>query len=153
MLQFGMKPPLSHKDFLEECRRQLSAGDMANLEKNTVGLSKEWNIFDISLRNELVRLRSAKKGKNPDNYLRGTKETNPFTEPMAHWAVNQDSPMDAEKYLDKIRWEKIEDIKRGHYFDTDYLAAYGIQLRILERWDRIDSGGGMKILEELTGKI
>ena len=55
--------------------------------------------------------------------------------------------------MDKIRWEKIEEFKAGHYFDMEYLAAYDLQLQMLERWDRINSGDGMKILEGLTEKI
>ncbi len=153
MLQFGMKPPISYSDFLEQCAQQLSQDEMDALKEDKSLLLKKWKIFDISLRNELVRTRAVKKGKDPNNYLRGSGGIDPFIAPLAHWAANQDSPMEAEKYLDKIRWEKIEEIKSGHYFDMEYLAAYGLQLQILERWDRINSGDGMKILEGLTEKI
>jgi len=56
-------------------------------------------------------------------------------------------------YLDRIRWEKIEELKTGHYFDIEYLTAYCLQLQILERWDRVDSGSGMEILKELVENI
>lgn len=153
MLQFGMKPPLSYSNFLEQCAQELSPRETEELKEERIPLLKKWKIFDISLRNELVRTRAVKKGKDPNNYLRASDGIDPFIAPLAHWAVNQDSPMDAERYLDRIRWEKIEEIKTGHYFDTEYLAAYGLQLQILERWDRINSGDGMKILEGLTEKI
>ncbi|MCX5692498.1 MAG: DUF2764 family protein [Candidatus Omnitrophica bacterium] len=152
MLHFGMKPAFSYSDFLEECGRQLSQDEMGALKEDKNPLLKKWKIFDTGLRNELARTRAVKKGKDPNSYLRGSEGIDPFIAPLAHWAVNQHSPMDAEMYLDKIRWEKIEEIKSGHYFDTEYLAAYGLQLQILERWDRINSGDGMKILEGLTGK-
>ena len=153
MLQFGMKPPISYADFLEQCAQELSPCEAEELKEERIPLLKKWKIFDISLRNELVRTRAVKKGKDPNKYLRLSDGSGPFIAPLAHWVVNQDSPMDAERYLDKIRWEKIEEIKTGHYFDTEYLAAYGLQLQILERWDRINSGDGMKILEGLTEKI
>ena len=86
-------------------------------------------------------------------YLRGSAGFDPFIAPLVHWAMNQDSPMDGELYLDKIRWEKMEEIKTGHYFDIEYLAAYGLQLKILERWARINTTDGSKVLENLTGKI
>jgi hypothetical protein len=145
MLQFGIKPPISYVDFIEECGHEINWDE--------ISLLKKWKIFDTGLRNELARTRAVKRGKNPDNYLRDSDSVDPFIAPLAHWAVNHDSPMDAEKYLDKIRWEKIEEIKSGNYFDTEYLAAYGLQLQILERWDRINSGDGMKILQRLTEKI
>lgn len=150
MLQFGMKPPVSYSDFLEKCSYELSPDDMDALKENKTSLSEKWNIFDRSLRNELVRMRALKRDKDPNNYLRGDEGADPFIEPLAHWAVNHDSPMEVEKYLDRIRWEKIEEIKAGHYFDIEYLAAYGLWLQMLERWERINSGDGMKILETLA---
>jgi hypothetical protein len=153
MLQFGMKPPISYSDFLEACGQQLSQDEIDVLKKDKNPLLKKWKNFDRALRNELARIRAVKKGKDPNKYLRGSDGLDPFIAPLAHWAINQESPMEAEKYLDGIRWEKIEEIKTGHYFDIEYLTAYGLQLQILERWDRINSGDGMKILEGLTEKI
>lgn len=153
MLQFGMKPPLSYSDFLEKCGEELSRNEMDALKNGELPLLKQWNIFDRNLKNELVRTRAAKMGKDPARYLRDSEAVNPFIAPLAHWAVNQDSPMEAEIHLDKIRWEKIEEIKTGHYFDIEHLLAYSLQLQILERWDKINSGDGMKILEGLAGRI
>lgn len=153
MLQFGMKPPLSYSDFLEECGHQLSQDDMDSLKERKGPLFEEWDNYDTSLRNELARTRALKKGKDPDRYLRGGVGVDPFVAPLAHWAVSHDSPMEAEIHLDKIRWEKIEEIKTGHYFDMGYLAAYSLHLQILERWARINSGDGMKILSAFALKI
>ncbi|MDP2910747.1 MAG: DUF2764 family protein [Candidatus Omnitrophota bacterium] len=142
MLHFGMKPPFSYPDFL------------ALWESHSHhALLKEWERFNKSLANELVRTRAVKKGKDPNKYLRDSDGLDPFIAPLAHWATNQDSPMEAELYLDKIKWEKIEELKAGHYFDIEYLIAYGLQLQILERWDKINSGDGVEILERLAGKI
>lgn len=162
MLQFGMKPPFSYPDFLEQCGPELSPDDVNILERASIGpstdiddelpLLKEWKSFNRNLGNELARIRAVKKGKDPNIYLRGNEGFDPFTAPLAHWAANQDSPMEGELYLDKIRWNKIEEIKQGHYFDIESLAAYGLELQILERWNRINSGDGMEILESLTGK-
>ncbi|MDP2980827.1 MAG: DUF2764 family protein [Candidatus Omnitrophota bacterium] len=163
MLHFGMKPLFFYPDFLEACSSELNQDDMGilvNLSiepsmdiEDKLPLLKEWKSFNRGLGNELVRTRAAKKGKDPNKYLRGNEGLDPFIAPLAHWAVNQDSPAEAELYLDRARWEKIEEIKTGHYFDIEYLAAYGLQLKILERWHRINSGEGVKVLEGLAGKL
>ena len=163
MLQFGMKLPFSYEGFLERCRLELNQEDMDALARVSIEpsvdiedklpLLKEWKRFNRSLKNELARTRAVKKGRDPNKYLRGNDGLDPFIAPLAHWAINQDSLMEAEAYLDRIRWEKIEEIKTGHYFDIEYLAAYGLQLKILERWQRINSGEGTKVLEGLKGKI
>lgn len=163
MLQFGMKLPFSYEGFLERCRLELNQEDMDALARVSIEpsvdiedklpLLKEWKRFNRSLKNELARTRAIKKGRDPNKYLRGNDGLDPFIAPLAHWAINQDSPMETEAYLDRIRWEKIEEIKTGHYFDIECLAAYGLQLKILERWQRINSGEGTKVLEGLRGKI
>lgn len=155
MLHFGMKPPLSYADFLDSCASELTQSGMDILRETDYNNNflKEWESFNRGLNNELVRTRAAKKGKDPNKYLREDSGMNPFIAPLAHWSVNQDSPMEAELYLDRVRWDKIEEIKTGHYFDIEYLLAYGLQLRILERWHRINSADGVKVLETLTGKI
>nr|MBU1328974.1 DUF2764 domain-containing protein [Candidatus Omnitrophota bacterium] len=165
MLYFGMKPPFSYHDFLEACKPELNKDDidiLAGLSMEPLDLQesgsrnallKKWERFNESLTNELVRTRAVKKGKDPNKYLRGDNGVDPFIAPLTHWAVNQDSPMEAESYLDRAKWEKIEEIKEGHYFDMEYLAAYGLQLKILERWHRINSLDGSKVLEGLTEKI
>ena len=161
MLHFGMKPPFSYPDFLGSCASELSQDDMDILRESDSHkepgsrsvLLKEWENFNRGLMNELVRARAVKKGKDPNKYLRGDSGVDPFIAPLTHWAVNQDSPMEAELYLDRARWNKIEEIKTGHYFDIEYLTAYGFQLKILERWARINSVDGVKVLENLAEKI
>lgn len=166
MLYFQMKMPFTYFDFLEKCKQELSQDDVNILARLSIepsdllesdshssALLKEWKGFNRSLRNELVRTRAAKKGKDPYKYLRGNQQSDPFIAPLAHFAVHQDSPMEAELYLDKIRWEKIEELKAGHYFDVDYLIAYSLQLKILERWQRVNSGEGVKVLEGLAKNI
>ena len=155
MLHFGMKPPISYPDFLEVCSSEVNQEDMEILRESDShsAILKEWEGFNRRLRNELVRTRAAKKGKDPNKYLRGDNGADPFIAPLAHWSVNQDSPMEAELYLDRVKWDKIEEMKTGHYFDMEYLAAYGLQLKILERWHRINSADGVKVLEGLAEKI
>ena len=163
MLQFGMKPPFTYSDFLEKCGLELGKEDRDILKRasmkpsedaeDKLPLLEEWKTFDRNLRNELVKIRADKKGKDQAGYLRGSAGFDPFIAPLAHWAMNQDSPMDGELYLDKVRWEKMEEIKTGHYFDIEYLTVYCLQLQILERWNRINSGDGMKALERMAGKI
>jgi len=152
MLQFGIKPHFFHKEFLEKCREQLNISDMETLEKELEERSpvlKEWNRFNSSLRNELARNRAIRKHKDPQQYIKEGIPQDPFVAPFSHWAVSQDSPLDAEYYLDRVRWEKLDELAVGHYFDMGYLIIYSLKLKILERWHIIDSGTGMNLLENL----
>lgn len=160
MLEFGIKPPLSYKDFLSHCKEQLYSRDIGIIKRATTAPREdikdpspsleEWKRFDNTLRNELAKARAIRKSKDPAGYIRGEYWTDPFIASFVHWVVNQDSPLEAEISLDRFRWEKIEDLAKGHYFDIDYLVTYALKLQILERWQRISSGRGPEFLQELV---
>lgn len=162
MLEFGMKAPISYNEFCLRCREQLASSDMDILNRasispaedavDSVPILRKWKEFELSLRNEITRHRGAKYSKDPLKYIRGENYPDPFTAGFAQWAVNQDSPIEAELSLDRARWEKIQELKKGHYFDVYFLIAYSLELQILERWERINSEGGMQILAGLVEK-
>ena len=161
LLEFGMKMPISYEDFFSSCREQLSSKDLEAIKRAKIAPTEEakdpyptlgqWKRFDITLRNELSRYRASKKSKDTAAYIRGEGYLDPFIATEAHWAANEASPLEAERFLDRFRWETIEELEREHYFDIDYLIAYALKLQILGRWQRIvDSEGGMRVLQNLT---
>lgn len=163
MLEFGMKMPFLYSDFLTLCQEQLSSCDMEII--NRVRISpyedtedssptlREWKIFDTALRNEIAKRRAVKRSKNHTKYIRGESYSSPFISEFVRQITNQDSPLEAEISLDSLKWEKIEELKIGHYFDIDYLITYALQLQILERWEKINSEGGMQVLQGLLEQV
>ena len=153
LLEFGMRKPPSYDAFLNRCEEQLSP-DEVKLVKGikTTALLKEWKKFDTTLKNEIVKCRAAKKGKDPLRYIRGEGLQDPFVARFARRITREDSPLEAERALDRFRWEKTEELSQGHYFDIDFLVTYALQLEILERWERINSGGGIDKLQKLLEK-
>lgn len=162
MLEFGMKIPFPYSSFISRCEEQLEGPDLALIKRASIsapercdersGVLRQWNFFDMCLRNELTRYRSGKLSKDVSRYTRGEGFLDPFTSSFARWAVNEESPLETELAIDRMRWLKIEEFKKGHYFDIDYLTAYALELQILERWQRINSANGMEVLEGLVGQ-
>ncbi|MFH1782598.1 MAG: DUF2764 family protein [Candidatus Omnitrophota bacterium] len=148
-LEFGTKPPFSYSGFLKLCEGQLSEEDL-NSDTNLTLI--EWKKFERNLKNELVKVRAEKRSVDAINFIQGEHYPDPDTMHMAHWAINQDDILDTEASLDRFRWEKLEELKKGHYFDIDILIIYALQIKILERWNIIDSQDGVKILKELVDK-
>jgi len=160
MLEFGMKMPFSYSDFLSLCQKHLSVSDMETIKRVSIlpprdtqdpSLTlREWKIFDTALRNELAKSRAHKHGKDPIQHVRGEEYLEPFIFHFIQHVVTEDSPLKTEASLDRLRWEKTEELKKDHYFDIDCLITYALQLLILERWSRINSGGGMEVLQGLV---
>ncbi len=159
MLHFGMKPPFSFERFLQICRRVLPEGDVSILKEASITgeylygtdqpTLKRWRAFDTALRNELVKIRAARKRLNPLKYLRQEVYAEPSITRIALNAYRNPSILEAERTQDQQRWHALDKLATGHYFDIDFLIVYVHKLLILERWEKIHSADKAQLLEEV----
>ncbi len=142
MLTYDLSPGLKYRDFMEDCRKWMSPSEWniltaATLEPSLEGevpsdVAETFRKWEISLRNELVHLRAAAMGLEAEQFLvKGERFTD--TASLAAHAFKQESPLDAEEALNRGRWQFLENLKVGHFFDLDFLVLYSLQLQILER--------------------
>ena len=158
MLYFGAKSPLSSERFFNMCENVISESDIDILKRScsledTCGdvhpTWKKWRAFDIALRNELVKIRAARKHKDPLKYMRQDGYTDPSIAHIAIHAHRAPSIIEAERILDEERWRMLDELSAGHHFDIDFLIVYANKLAILERWDRINSADTSSELEKV----
>lgn len=149
MLQFGNRPALTLKDFLIRSAEFIPRKDAALVKEalSTDGYALQvpapaallkWREFDLALRNEMVKARALRKKVDPARFLRNDTHFDIKITHIAQAALRQVSILEAERYLDLQRWKELDEISRGHYFDFDFLLAYGLKLAILERWVKIE---------------
>jgi len=148
-LQFNTKPPFSREDFLAKCKGLVPERELAVLsgicreesvfpdQTQAKGILVKWVRFETILRNELVRARASRKKIDPSGFLRQPDDFDAQIGHLAMAAYRNASILDAEKMLDQARWDFLESVSSGHYFDFDVLAAYVLKLKILERWDNL----------------
>jgi len=146
MLHFGAKPPFSYEKFLEMCSGLISERDMDILKEAPLA---KWKEFDIALRNELVKIRASRKHVDPVKYLRKDGYADPSISHIALNAHRAKSIIEAEKTLDRERWNFLDEITIGHYFDIDFLITYSLKLIIMERWARVKAGDKVRLLDEV----
>jgi hypothetical protein len=150
MLRFGSKSALSLKDFLTRCAeligdkecqliRKAVSTDGFKLEGNLPQALLRWKEFDFSLRNELAKARSLRKKTEAARFLRPGGKTEMRIAHLAQSAFRQANILEGERYLDNGRWQELDEIASGHYFDLEFLLAYALKLAILERWSLIGS--------------
>ncbi|MGB2705387.1 MAG: hypothetical protein WBC74_00795 [Candidatus Omnitrophota bacterium] len=162
MLHFGRSKPFSFEKFLDMCAQSVSANDVeiikscAGIERSPYDDSqsalKKWHAFDTALRNALVKIRSARKHKDPDKYLRPDEYQNPHATNLAMNAYKNPSVLESEKILDEARWRALDELTVGHHFDIDFLILYAHKLLILEKWDKVNAADKSRILEETLQK-
>jgi len=161
-LEFNEEPPFSFekfldicKDFIEEDELNLlkSLRDLKRPDKKIKGIDtfKKWLDFEYSLRNELVSLRASRKHIDPNKYLREGNLISSDIQFIALAGIRNPSILEAELILDRARWNKLEELTFGHFFDIDFLVVYGLKLLILEKWQRFKKADKNKIFKELFG--
>jgi len=57
-----------------------------------------------------------------------------------------------EQYIDKLRFDTIDEMNRFNYFTIEYILGYFLQLEILERWRKLTVEQGKEHLAALSEK-
>ena len=158
MLNFNARPPFKIERFLGMCKDLIPDRDLEVIdlcfkpflleERPGYETLKQWIEFEKGLRNELVKIRASRKKTDPQIYLRKDGQADPS---VYHIAMNSHrilSLIESEKFLDLARWQKLDELLCGHYFDIDALIVYALKLAILWRWETINKADKQKELEE-----
>lgn len=141
-LFFGHSPPFSGKELLELCEpllekkafSYLSTSRLYGFDEKALRpyIREKWLQWETSLRNELVILRAKKqKRKKPDDLRR--YEFRKETKEIAQKAFLATSPEIAEEMLNRARWQCLDSLEYGHYFDLERLTIYYLKLQLLEK--------------------
>lgn len=134
MLTADGEMPFSYGTFLQMCSGNVSKARYQMLESLTVASSEgpmvsEWAKFYGTLNEELVYQRCQKLGRScqaPSN--RDSDAVRIITAVM-----NENNPLEAEKMLLALQFEKLDELVNMHYFDDCALVGYAMKLKLLER--------------------
>lgn len=109
--------------------------DVARTGRTTVD---RWQDFERGLRNALVALRAPGKSVEASTYLRLDEAGHDNAEPAeiaegSREAFAHESPLSGEDQLNRVRWNFLDDLEVGHYFDLDRIIIYYLRLQLLAR--------------------
>ncbi|MFH1397287.1 MAG: DUF2764 family protein [Candidatus Omnitrophota bacterium] len=157
MLSFSAPPPFSFVEFIERCAGLISQDDLEELRSLSIEdpsgslnpVIRKWFGFNIALKNELVKVRAARKRVNAEDYLRPGGNIEPGFYHLALAAYRNPYPLEAEAILDIAKWNFLEELSFGHYFDLDLVIIYAYKLLILERWEKVNSADREYLLSSI----
>jgi hypothetical protein len=161
-LHFEQRPPFNFKRFLEMCAEFIPQEDfriLENLPQPKDFFYKDirepvisrWVSYDTALRNELAKVRSMRGRIEASKYLRQQAFTEASLAQLAIAAHRNTLLIEAEKMLDRARWNFLDGLSFGHYFDLDFLIIYAYKLMILERWENFRVADKTALLEAALG--
>ncbi|MCK5674918.1 MAG: DUF2764 family protein, partial [Spirochaetales bacterium] len=119
---------------------------------SSISLIKKWLSWEGTLRNEIAKLRSVSLGVDSGQFIYDTP-SNSEAPGIAKNAYKMDSPLLAEEVMDKARWQFLDELEQGHYFDLEKLIVYSLRLQILERKSMFTTENGNEKFQKIYENI
>lgn len=134
MLRAAGEAPFSYAAFLELCRSGVDDDTYRYLEALSVdtcegALMAQWAKFYGVLAQELTYQRSVRLGKPCNAPLNRDEDA----VRIVNAVLAEKNPLEAEKMLLKLEFEKLDELLSMHYFDASALIGYALKLKLLER--------------------
>jgi hypothetical protein len=154
-LNIGDEPPFSTEEYIGNCAQWVSEYEVKILrnillnegENRSCPHCMAWNNIETQLRNAAVRHRAQKLGVDAKEYIQPHDGFSGTIEVLVTDAFTRSDPVELEQELDRARWQLAEELIGQDPFSFEKVLAYGIQLRIVERWNRMDVHTGKEKLE------
>lgn len=144
-LSYAQPAPMTSSRLRELCGDLMSAQDAALLDlcvldpgavaSGSAGSSPlidGWLAWERILRQVLARQRGQKLGRDAAQLAEPPADALDAIA-VAKAALSMDSPLEAEFFLDRARWDAVEELQPSDYFDRDTVYGYMIKLLLLER--------------------
>lgn len=139
----GEKAPITEEYFLQFAEDTIGANSYQVLLKCRWGLTEPTGFsfadrilsWERDLRLELAKARILKLPFDTPPNLQGSGDSYSLLE-QVRAVMALESPLDAERYLDQMRWSYLEEIGARHYFDLEALVIYYLKLQLALRQDK-----------------
>ena len=116
------------------------------------GVLARFRTWETALRNELVRIRAKARAVEAEDYLReGLQIVSAAA--VARSAAAQEVPLAAEQLLDRSRWDYLDEVETGHYFDLERVVVYYLRLQILHRKAQFEAAAGKAAFDDIYGGV
>ncbi len=154
-LEIGDEPPFSTEEYIDTCAQWVTEQE-TNILRNILlnegdskscSYCKTWDNIETQVRNAAARHRGQKLGVDFKEYLQPHDGFSGTIESLVTDAFTRTDPVELEEELDRARWQLAEEQIGLDPFDFKKVLAYGIQLKIVERWHRMDVSVGKQKIE------
>jgi hypothetical protein len=120
--------------------------------KNPCRYIQEYFDYDRLLRNAQAVAAAKKMNIAPDDYIVGEYNPAALSEEITQVVAKSDI-LTREEQLDKLRWQKVNEITVFNYLDIEYLLAYVTKAAIVDRWIKLDKTKGEAFFKLLVSEV
>ncbi len=153
--------PITEERFRELCQRflgkkaqnileTLTLMPSRNSEKSPSALIENWNEGEKKLRLALAKFRADKLKKQLNVEIQSFPAELVQT---ARTAVEIESPMEAETFLNRYRLDFLETLRPMDSFSEEFIFYYGLKLKLIERIRKFDTESGEDAYRNIYNSI
>lgn len=155
-LKIGDEPPFSTEEYIGNCAQWITEHEIRTLNNILLGeydgenctVCRTWYDIETQISNAAARHRGQKLGVDFKAFLHAHDGFSGQIEQLVTDAFTRTDPLEVEEELDRARWQLADELATGKDpFCFEKVLAYGIQLKIVERWNRMDVHTGKEKLE------
>lgn len=140
------KLPITTEELLAVCEKSLEKEDMADFkfimegtpEKAENSFVKEWMSRETQLRNALARIRAGKNNVETQPEQKEHEGFDTYVEKTASEAMNQPNPLDRQMFLDRFRWDMIDEMTLENPYGQPAVFGFALKFRIALKWAQRD---------------
>jgi len=153
--------PITEERFYDVCNRILGKKAQEELSKISLVPSRvyessgsavltSWNMGEQNLRLALGKVRAEKLGKQFDT---GNRTFTADLMQTVRTAVEADSPLEAEKLLNRYRMDYLEAIRPMDAFSEEFVYYYCLKLKLILRMRQFDAESGKSAYRNIYDSI
>ena len=153
--------PITEERFYELCKSNLGKKAWNALtgltlvpkrenKKSGYSFIDKWNEWEKTFRLALARAR-AEKLKKP--FEGETGEASAELLQAVRQAVEMEDPLEAERYLTRVRLNFLETLRPGDAFSESTLFYYALKLKLILRIQQFDKSKGQNAYRKIYGSI
>lgn len=159
-VRLGEKAPISETQFLQFAEDTLNAKDYQILIKSRWGRTEPTGLsfadrilsWEKELRLELAKARILKLQFDPPAVLPASDGNDNLLEKVRA-VLALDSPLEAERLLDQLRWSFLEEMGACHFFDLKALVVYYFKLQLALRQEKLQEELGRESFEKAYAAV
>lgn len=142
-------------EWFEFCldRENLSPHTYRAIGKLKNGFIKKYFEFDRIASNLIAEHNAALLNKDAGKYLMGSVPENSEDAGRIRSVLETGDLLEREKQMDKLRWDKANELTVFHYFDMDVILSFLLKASIVERWNRMDKATGTEMFRKLIDEV
>lgn len=146
----NMSLPITEERFFELCNQvagkriqneinKMTLLPSKNYEKSSSSLIENWNNGERNLRLALAKVRADKMKKSFDieNDILSSELLK-----IANAAIEIESPLEAERFLNNYRLEFLESLRPMDNFSEEFVYYYGLRLKLISHIKQFDTNAG-----------